>query len=47
MSVTDRLDTPTDAEVILADLRTWLGTNWDPDLTVAEWWELLGTSGWA
>lgn len=47
MSVTDRLDASTDGEEILADLRTWLGSNWDPDLSVAEWWELLGTSGWA
>ncbi|MEY2397116.1 MAG: hypothetical protein QOJ00_290, partial [Actinomycetota bacterium] len=26
---------------------TWLEENWDPDLTVAQWWEKLGTSGWA
>ncbi len=25
----------------------WLGSHWDPDLTVGEWWELLGASGWA
>ena len=25
---------------------TWLEENWDPDLTVGEWWELLGLSGW-
>jgi alkylation response protein AidB-like acyl-CoA dehydrogenase len=31
----------------LDDLDTWLGANWDPDLTVAEWWERLGASGWA
>ena len=30
-----------------ADLDTWLDDNWDPDLTVGEWWERLGTSGWA
>jgi alkylation response protein AidB-like acyl-CoA dehydrogenase len=29
------------------EVRAWLEENWDPDLTVAEWWERLGTSGWA
>ena len=32
---------------LLDELDSWLGTNWDPDLTVAEWWERLGLSGWA
>ena len=36
----------TDDEV-LADLHAWLEENWDPDLTVAEWWERLGLAGWA
>jgi alkylation response protein AidB-like acyl-CoA dehydrogenase len=31
----------------LGELRSWLAQNWDPDLVVAEWWERLGTSGWA
>ncbi|HSH10322.1 MAG TPA: acyl-CoA dehydrogenase family protein, partial [Ilumatobacter sp.] len=26
---------------------TWLDDNWDPDLTVAQWWERLGLAGWA
>mgnify|MGYP003455095442 CR=1 FL=1 len=26
---------------------SWLTDNWDPDLTVGEWWERLGSSGWA
>ena len=29
------------------ELEAWLEANWDPDLTVGEWWERLGTSGWA
>ena len=29
------------------EVNAWLEENWDPDLTVAEWWERLGTSGWA
>jgi alkylation response protein AidB-like acyl-CoA dehydrogenase len=31
----------------LAELEAWLDDNWDPDLTVGEWWDRLGTSGWA
>ena len=29
------------------ELQDWLEENWDPDLTVGEWWERLGMSGWA
>jgi alkylation response protein AidB-like acyl-CoA dehydrogenase len=29
------------------ELRDWLADNWDPDLSLAEWWERLGCSGWA
>jgi alkylation response protein AidB-like acyl-CoA dehydrogenase len=32
---------------LLDELDGWLDENWDPDLTVAEWWHRLGTSGWA
>jgi alkylation response protein AidB-like acyl-CoA dehydrogenase len=32
---------------VTAEVTAWLEENWDPDLTVAEWWERLGTSGWA
>ena len=32
---------------ILDELDAWLEDNWNPDLSVAEWWQLLGTSGWA
>ena len=32
---------------LIEELDAWLDANWDPDLTVAEWWERLGTSGWA
>jgi alkylation response protein AidB-like acyl-CoA dehydrogenase len=39
--------TSTNTEELLSDLRAWLGQNWDPDLTVAEWWERLGTAGWS
>ena len=29
------------------ELRSWLEESWDPDLTVGEWWERLGMSGWS
>ncbi|MDX2378492.1 MAG: acyl-CoA dehydrogenase family protein [Acidimicrobiia bacterium] len=31
----------------VADVRDWLADNWDPGLTVAEWWERLGLAGWS
>jgi alkylation response protein AidB-like acyl-CoA dehydrogenase len=34
------------AEAVIDELTEWLEANWDEDLTVAEWWERLGTSGW-
>jgi alkylation response protein AidB-like acyl-CoA dehydrogenase len=41
--------TGTESETVdaVAPLKEWLSANWDPDLTVAQWWERLGTSGWA
>ena len=32
---------------LLDELDAWLEANWDPDLTVAAWWERLGLAGWA
>ena len=29
------------------EVNAWLEENWDPDLTVAEWWERLGAAGWS
>jgi alkylation response protein AidB-like acyl-CoA dehydrogenase len=31
----------------VTEVKDWLAANWDPDLTVGEWWERLGTAGWA
>ena len=31
----------------VADVNVWLKENWDPEITVEEWWERLGLSGWA
>src|SRR5215217_2327307 len=43
--MTDTAARPVDD--VTAELTSWLEENWDPDLTVGEWWERLGTSGWA
>ena len=45
--MTDTLAPAEIATDVLDELRTWLDDNWDPDLTVAEWWERLGLAGWA
>jgi alkylation response protein AidB-like acyl-CoA dehydrogenase len=44
--MTDTHQDTHDTDNQLDELRTWLADNWNPDSTVAEWWELLGTSGW-
>ncbi|MEI7591596.1 MAG: acyl-CoA dehydrogenase family protein [Actinomycetes bacterium] len=31
---------------VIEQLQTWLEENWNPDLTVAEWWNRLGLAGW-
>jgi alkylation response protein AidB-like acyl-CoA dehydrogenase len=36
-----------DATGVVDELHTWLEENWDPDLTVGQWWERLGLAGWA
>jgi len=35
------------AEEVRAEVKAWLVDNWDPDVTVAEWWDRLGRSGYA
>jgi len=40
-------ETRTDSTDIAEEVRAWLEDQWDPDLTVAQWWERLGVSGWA
>ncbi len=32
---------------VIAELDQWLNENWDPEITVEEWWNRLGLSGWA
>ena len=31
----------------IEELNEWLVANWDADLTVGDWWERLGSAGWA
>jgi alkylation response protein AidB-like acyl-CoA dehydrogenase len=42
--IADRIEAGSD---VVAEVKDWLADNWDPELTVADWWERLGTSGWA
>jgi alkylation response protein AidB-like acyl-CoA dehydrogenase len=39
--------TPLQTDELLSELRSWLQQNWDPDLTVGDWWERLGLAGWS
>jgi alkylation response protein AidB-like acyl-CoA dehydrogenase len=32
---------------VIAELQKFLDSEWNPDLSVGEWWEKLGTEGWA
>jgi alkylation response protein AidB-like acyl-CoA dehydrogenase len=32
---------------VVDEVNRWLEENWDADLTVGEWWDRLGSSGWA
>ena len=50
-TVTATTDSTAAAPSTLADpvaaVRSFLEDNWDPDLSVAEWWNRLGLAGWA
>jgi alkylation response protein AidB-like acyl-CoA dehydrogenase len=37
----------TSIDELIAEFKAWLEQNWDPDITVGEWWERLGLAGWA
>ncbi|MDQ3108062.1 MAG: acyl-CoA dehydrogenase family protein, partial [Actinomycetota bacterium] len=32
---------------VAAEARAWFEANWSPDLTLGEWWDRYGRSGWA
>jgi len=40
-------DTSTKSGSIVDEINGWLEENWDPDITVAEWWQRLGLAGWS
>jgi alkylation response protein AidB-like acyl-CoA dehydrogenase len=44
--VTDTAETTTSDDVV-DELRAWLDDQWDPELTVGEWWQRLGLAGWS
>ncbi|WP_420452982.1 acyl-CoA dehydrogenase family protein [Ilumatobacter sp.] len=35
------------SDPVRTEIDEWLATNWDPDLSVGEWWERLGLAGWS
>jgi len=41
-----RMPMPT-VEDVRTEVKTWLEENWNPDLTVGEWWDVLARSGYA
>src|SRR4051812_28408058 len=45
--MTETIDVPSSHDELMDELRAWLDGNWDPDLTVGEWWRRLGESGWS
>ncbi|WCO65321.1 acyl-CoA dehydrogenase family protein [Iamia majanohamensis] len=45
--MTDTAARPSSSEAYLDELQSFLDSEWDPDLTVAAWWEKLGTEGWS
>jgi alkylation response protein AidB-like acyl-CoA dehydrogenase len=45
--MTDTAERTAASTDVVAEVRAWLEENWDPDLTVGEWWERLGLAGWA
>jgi alkylation response protein AidB-like acyl-CoA dehydrogenase len=45
--VTNTVAAPVDDADLLAEVTAWLDEHWDPDLTVAEWWDIVGRSGWS
>jgi alkylation response protein AidB-like acyl-CoA dehydrogenase len=45
--MSDTIERENDTTDLVDEIRTWLEENWDPDLTVAAWWERLGLAGWS
>ena len=45
--MTDTATESISTDELLSDLRAWLDGNWDPDITIGQWWERLGLAGWS
>ncbi|HKA04430.1 MAG TPA: acyl-CoA dehydrogenase family protein [Acidimicrobiales bacterium] len=41
------LDQQIEADRARTEVRAWIADNWDPGLTLREWWRRLAESGWA
>jgi alkylation response protein AidB-like acyl-CoA dehydrogenase len=40
-------ETETDDRGLAAEVGEWLDENWDPDVTVRDWWSRVGRAGWS
>jgi alkylation response protein AidB-like acyl-CoA dehydrogenase len=47
MTKVEEATTEQNSGSVVEEIRDWLKENWDPELTVAEWWERLGLAGWS
>ncbi len=45
--MTDTAERTNQSIEAVGEVTAWLEENWDPELTVAEWWQRLGLAGWA
>jgi alkylation response protein AidB-like acyl-CoA dehydrogenase len=45
--MSDQSTTTATSDEVFDELHAWLEDNWDPDLTVREWWARLGLAGWS
>jgi len=47
MTIAEQTNAPRAGQELVDELQAWLEENWDPDLTVGDWWERLGMAGWS
>jgi len=45
--MSDTLNAATLQDELVDELQAWLSESWDPELTVEQWWQLLGLAGWS
>ncbi len=41
------MNAPVGAETVQAEAKAWYSENWDPSLSLGEWWTRLADAGWA